>query len=179
VGNWDLFGMRSCGSGCCFYKEVCTKKINILQDHMTLCDCIDIELQIRYWNWLQTSYVYWVANSGSTIPNDLKLGQVVFIAKWKSSRDCMCVKDSYCESERSSIKFSYQVDKGNGYINGNPRLGETSIPMLGCGDLRMTLGGITNIAPTEFYTGTKSTIKLKFSLTISGRKCKEAEYDIQ
>ncbi len=176
----DVFGLHACGAGCCFFKGACTPIKNIPNDDKSLCDCITFEVILRAWNWGKVAYNEISVPSGSPIPSGRKNGEVIARAGWKNDPDCQCIKEAYDESGSQKIRFSFESDSGNGMEKRNPRLGELDMPMLGRGDLRMTLQGRTNIAPIEFYTGTEGgQTKIKFILKVGESACKASEHDVK
>ena len=76
------------------------------------------------------------------------------------------VKKCYELSGRRDIIMTYRVKRKDGWKEEHPRLGENQLPLLGFGDSRLTLNGITNRAPDQFYTSSRNSYGLRFIVTI-------------
>jgi len=201
TNKWDYLGMESaegasqheCGGDCCEYNGACTKLRDIPQDDDTICDCVtfniikSIEKYVipnKWKPWHQEIVnVENIIPDGASIPEGLKMGEVVVRAGWKATKNCMCVQRRFEETGHTSIRLKYQADYGVGYrdqLLSHPSIYE--LPLLATGIERSTLIGRTTTPQTEYYIGTRRhnhLKKVKFTLLVGSKVCRTSEHEIR
>ena len=154
-------------------KEKCCKDI-LTFENLQKSTRFGLYVKKTYWGWIpfpEYHVSYSILNRGDKLPVTKSIGDIIFWAFWKETppltyEDMQSVKKCYELSGRRDIIMTYRVKRKDGWKEEHPRLGENQLPLLGFGDSRLTLNGITNRAPDQFYTSSRNSYGLRFIVTI-------------